>query len=829
MSYLPREEQPLSNIYPDLDIHSSIPIKVLTSENDDSNAISVGDVGNRDLLPREPSTDQNLTDVVPTIKETRNVPFDVPVSVGGTNNKPCIRKVMSECSGIDQRPQFDDAHASVGYTSITPKDDTYTRPDASLQAYQPFVSSVNSDDLNLLAQLMSTSFKVEYDLDEQDVALLGLILVRFRKALDAEKLEVIMSMLDVCAATILWRSSLIESQQNGTIADASRGSMVTVHSNGEENDNPCVICNSPDFNDSNSIVFCDGCDISVHQDCYGVPNIPEGFWFCKKCEAIREHGDHLNIHCELCPFTSGAFKRSTNNKWVHMVCALYTPRVRVPSETGLLEPIQNLDKVEPSRYALKCYVCNEKGGACIQCCTRGCFKAFHPTCARIAGFYMSTCDNDMSEMLKNQDFLPVYCDRHSVNMRKVTPEPVASTPVYSSPLTELPSLHMTTPPPEPASLLFGNGIEKVRALLKQEKEKLYSPRKSLFATERHENVYWRTPTYNTLIFPQSVVPAVQQSLKARFDIDVDESLIEFICRYWTIKKDMREGVMFNKRLNLALEVAALRVVRPEKPENKVEAPQNMLSLVKKLLGLTRSYLKEEESKHAELSNNTTILSRNQVSNKRERVPRPTRSSRLKAMDISTQPPQPTAVARPKNSTNLQPIKDKVIKDIPRTTVSQDRRAMKRSRSTAFHFDATSTNESLKSQKVTSRSAGHRNRSHTSENTNIQNGSSSKKSIIEPVQSDTTTRRARRSARPFTSALSEKPVPEKPNSKVLTSNKSDSRGTTSRKHSVKTTQKPVNKSPLPVRELRRGSRSEQKNKRAPRPGRALRTSRSATVY
>lgn len=817
MSYLPREEQPLSNIYPDLDIHSSIPIKIISPENDESNEIPPAELVHSEDPVIDGNRSQNDERSVPTIKETRSIPFDVPIRVGGTKYNPGVREVVSGTGNTVQPPHFDELYASAGYGSISPRNNSYTRPDASLQVYQPFVSSVNSENVDFVAQLTSPSFKVEYDLDEQDVALLGLILVKFRKALNAENLEIIMSMLDVCAATILWRTSLIESQKDGVVADASRGSMVTVHSNGEENDNPCVICNSPDFNDSNSIVFCDGCDISVHQDCYGVPNIPEGFWFCKKCEAIRESGDYLKIQCELCPFTSGAFKRSTNNKWVHMVCALYTPRVKVPSETGLLEPIQNLDKVESSRYALKCYVCNEKVGSCIQCCTRGCFKAFHPTCARVAGFYMSTCDNDMSEMLKQQDFLPVYCDRHSANMRKVATEAVVSNPVYSSPLVELPSLHMTTPS-DTVPATIGSGIQKVRALLKQEKDKLYSPRKSLFATERHENVYWRTPTYNTLIFPQSVVPQIQQSLKSRFGLDLEEALIEFICRYWTIKKDIRDGVMFNKRLNLALEVAALRVVRPEKPENKVESPQNMLNIVKELLELTRSYLNKDQEL-TEKSDNSNAVRRNYLPRNRERGPRPTRSSRLKAMDASSQPPQPKTLTSSKGSIHLKSRKNDITKNTPKTTVSQDRRAMKRSRSTAFHFEAPLIDQSKKNKKPKAATSpvGSRSKPSVRKEKSLRSHLTPKSPIAGSSSSEKATQRARRRARPSTSAISEKSVSLNPNSKVLAANKSDAYAPTPKKRSITKSDR------------EKSTNSSQKNKPASRPGRALRASRSAAVY
>lgn len=45
----------------------------------------------------------------------------------------------------------------------------------------------------------------------------------------------------------------------------------------------CDVCRSPDSEEDNEMVFCDNCNICVHQACYGIQTIPLG-----ECELQNE-------------------------------------------------------------------------------------------------------------------------------------------------------------------------------------------------------------------------------------------------------------------------------------------------------------------------------------------------------------------------------------------------------------------------------------------------------------------------------------------------------------------------------------------------------------
>uniref|UniRef100_A0A3B4DV33 Protein Jade-3 n=1 Tax=Pygocentrus nattereri TaxID=42514 RepID=A0A3B4DV33_PYGNA len=164
----------------------------------------------------------------------------------------------------------------------------------------------------------------------------------------------------------------------------------------------CDVCRSPDSEEGNDMVFCDKCNICVHQACYGIVKVPDGNWLCRTCVL------GIDPQCILCPKKGGAMKATrAGTKWAHVSCALWIPEVSIACPERM-EPITKVSHIPPSRWSLICSLCKLKTGACIQCSVKNCTIPFHVTCAFEHNLEMKTILDEGDEVKFKS-----YCLKHS--------------------------------------------------------------------------------------------------------------------------------------------------------------------------------------------------------------------------------------------------------------------------------------------------------------------------------------------------------------------------------------------------------------------------------
>ncbi|CAL8095504.1 unnamed protein product [Calicophoron daubneyi] len=155
----------------------------------------------------------------------------------------------------------------------------------------------------------------------------------------------------------------------------------------------CMVCLGDNDDTHDELIECDGCGIVVHEDCYkvvdsvflssGASSSSTDAWFCEPCLAgVR------SPYCELCPNLGGVFKRTDNNRWVHLLCALYTPGVAFDDTENLMDvTLTELPSRVWSQH--ECSLCEERffawTGVCIPCDAGLCRTFFHVTCAQKHG------------------------------------------------------------------------------------------------------------------------------------------------------------------------------------------------------------------------------------------------------------------------------------------------------------------------------------------------------------------------------------------------------------------------------------------------------------
>lgn len=133
----------------------------------------------------------------------------------------------------------------------------------------------------------------------------------------------------------------------------------------------CAVCDDEESYEDNLIVICSKCDLPVHCRCYRIENLPETDWLCDVCVS-----DAQNAACSLCPVPGGALKLSKPSNWVHVTCSRHLQNPS-PKDFSL-----DQSRINPEKFKLKCFSCNNRTGACVQCSYGRCATAFHVECRK---------------------------------------------------------------------------------------------------------------------------------------------------------------------------------------------------------------------------------------------------------------------------------------------------------------------------------------------------------------------------------------------------------------------------------------------------------------
>ncbi|MEE6479317.1 hypothetical protein FKM82_012216 [Ascaphus truei] len=315
-----------------------------------------------------------------------------------------------------------------------------------------------------------------YDLDEVDTCWLELVNMDFKEMempqLDELTLERVLEELEMICF------------ENMNIAIETEEGLGIEY----DEDVVCDVCRSPEGEDGNEMVFCDKCNVCVHQACYGILKVPTGNWLCRACAL------GVQAKCLLCPKRAGALKPTrSGTKWVHVSCALWIPEVSIGCPEKM-EPITKISHIPPSRWALSCSLCKECAGTCIQCSMPSCITAFHVTCAFDHNLEMHTTLADNDEVKFKS-----FCLEHSSGATK--PEDLQNQRASSS----------TT--------------QQEADQTEQDLEKV---------TLRKQKLLQLEVDFHELVKPEDVAE----------NLDMNENLVDFIYQYWKLKRKAN----FNKPL-----------------------------------------------------------------------------------------------------------------------------------------------------------------------------------------------------------------------------------------------------------------------------------------
>lgn len=569
--YKPREERGWEEFHPDLDLDADFAVilseevdgrvkKPLLGESGDDTLVDADDYGSaygtstpsRKRPGRPPRRTDSMLQALLTPEAPKFVPPPGPNPRERlTLPKPSFRELdpftTYESKDVAQLDFVDKSMANVGYQ----ESEVFLRPERFM-IRQTETSA--DEDLDISPDLIvhgensaiggSGVGRVEYDMDEQDVKWLeSFNKIRTKDGVGAIKpaiFEITMTKVEKEWHALEKRIPKPNPKAPQTQRPrSSSAAAVNGEPAGEEGDTKCAICDDGDCENANAIVFCDGCDLAVHQECYGVPYIPEGQWLCRKCQLVG----NSRPSCIFCPHEGGAFKQTNNSKWAHLFCAIWVPEVQI-GNPSLMEPITDVEKVPHSRWKLVCYICSQAMGASIQCSDGRCFRPFHLTCARQAGLYLQMKSGGGQNTLMEPSQLRAYCHQHSPADWRAdhnTDRAHETTMRYCKEHFR----GQVWADSRASALAINDNVNTPSA------DK--GPLKVTLTNKKgqKQKTIWRLPS-GAPVIPETILKSIEEAL-VRFTVAKKKEYVSEICKYWTLKREARRGAALLKRLQLQMD------------------------------------------------------------------------------------------------------------------------------------------------------------------------------------------------------------------------------------------------------------------------------------
>lgn len=282
----------------------------------------------------------------------------------------------------------------------------------------------------------------------------------------------------------------------------------------------------------------------------------------------------------------------------------------------------DVEKVPKTRWKLKCYICQQQMGACIQCGNKSCYQAFHVTCARRARLFLKMKNSQGTlAVIDGTMVLKAFCDKHCppdytiendvpgatrdarIFYRKTMRHLLWADSQASALAMAASHRHAITDHQPDESQLAGM---KVSQALNEGRKKGNEPPKAI----------WKLPS-GAPVIPQVVYNSVESSIQ-RFGIRKRREFAADACRYWTLKREARRGAALLKRLQLSMETfSSMEITRRnfagmgptglQKLNRRVDFAHTLIADLETLMELSKEVVDREAMKLEAARRNDEIM------------------------------------------------------------------------------------------------------------------------------------------------------------------------------------------------------------------------------